>query len=161
MTYRSKMDLDWSKKSNYRDIPVRLILYFLKTKKRKILFGRIMVLFLLMQCIFNYQGKVISFYVCNLQKFRMMVMKTNLRVCLKHRNFTGITQKFHRNQFNFTEKRRKRKKKILCSKQGLHLLQATGLAQLFIHLKYTIYVEFPIARLCFSLRKGCQLSPLH
>jgi hypothetical protein len=26
--------------------------------------------------------------------------------CLEHRNFVGITQKFHKNQFNFTEKTR-------------------------------------------------------
>lgn len=161
MTYRSKMDLDWSKRAIIEIFLFDWFFIFWKQTRERFFSAGSWVLFLLMQRIFNYQDKVISFYVCNLQKFRMMVMKTNLRVCLKHRNFTGITQKFHRNQFNFTEKRRKRKKKILCSKQGLHLLQATGLAQLFIHLKYTIYVEFPIARFCFSLKKECQLSSLY
>ena len=41
-----------------------------------------------------------------------------LRACLERRNFTGITQEFHRNQFNFTEKTQEWEK-IPHSKQAL------------------------------------------
>jgi hypothetical protein len=34
----------------------------------------------------------------------------NLRVCLEHKNFTGITQKFYMNLFIFTEKTKEREK---------------------------------------------------
>jgi hypothetical protein len=48
-----------------------------------------------------------------------MAENESLKVCLERRNFTGIAQKFHKNQFIFTGKTQEQEKKFPCSKQSL------------------------------------------